>query len=213
MPGSKARLLTVNVVHEILRGPSRYTAIDKRPVAGAVTVGELGLAGDRQCDTRNHGGPDKALYVYASEDAAWWAEELGRDIPPGLFGENLTTSGLDVTGALIGEHWRIGHRSSGVLVEVRMPRTPCANLSARMGLPRFHRRFAEVGCPGAYLKVLTAGSVAADAPIAVEHRPGHGITVGDVARDPTPEQMRRLLESEVDLAEPMRHLAERVSRR
>ena len=77
-----ARLLTVNVVHTIRRGPTRDTAIDKRPVLGPVGVGELGLDGDRQCDTRNHGGPDKALYAYASEDATWWSGELGRDIPP-----------------------------------------------------------------------------------------------------------------------------------
>lgn len=89
------RLLSVNVVHELIRGPTRWTAIDKRPVAGRVDVGQLGLVGDQQCDERHHGGPDKAVYAYASEDAAWWAEELGREIPPGLFGENLTTVGLD----------------------------------------------------------------------------------------------------------------------
>ena len=109
-----AVLLAVNVVHELIRGPTRWTAIDKRPVHGAVQVGVLGLAGDRQCDTRYHGGPDKALYAYAVEDAEWWAAELGREIPPGLFGENLTTRGLDITGASIGGSvrcWsRYGHR-------------------------------------------------------------------------------------------------------
>ncbi|TDW15207.1 hypothetical protein [Kribbella kalugense] len=59
-----ARLLAVNVVHEVIRGPTRWTAIDKRPVRGPVDVGELGLVGDRQCDTRYHGGPDKALGAY-----------------------------------------------------------------------------------------------------------------------------------------------------
>ncbi|WP_350278502.1 MOSC domain-containing protein [Kribbella sp. HUAS MG21] len=157
------RLVAVNVVHELIRGPTRWTAIDKRPVTGAVEVGELGLVGDRQCDTRYHGGPDKALYAYAAEDAEWWAAALGREIPPGLFGENLTTRGLDVTGALIGERWRIG----GILVEVRSPRTPCGNLSGRMEIKRFHQRFARSGRVGVYLKVLTTGSIQAGDPIEV----------------------------------------------
>jgi MOSC domain-containing protein YiiM len=172
----RPRLVAVNIVHEILRGPSRLTAIDKRPVAGPVVVGELGLEGDEQRDTRNHGGPDKALYAYAAEDAEWWTAELGRRITPGLFGENLTTHGLDITHALIGERWRIGNT---VVVEVRMARTPCTNLSARMGIPRFHKRFAAAGRPGAYLKVLATGSIAAGDPITIEHRPADGVAVGD----------------------------------
>jgi MOSC domain-containing protein YiiM len=170
------RLLAVNVVHELLPGPSRMTAIDKRPVAGPVAVGELGLEGDRQCDERHHGGPEQALYAYAAEDAAWWAEELGRPITPGLFGENLTTGGLDITKALIGERWRVG---STVVVEVRSPRTPCTNFSARMGIPRFHKQFAAAGRLGAYLKVLTQGSIAAGDPIEIVYRPRGGVTVGN----------------------------------
>jgi MOSC domain-containing protein YiiM len=175
------RLIAVNVVHEVIRGPSRWTAIDKRPVGGVVEVGELGLVGDRQCDTRYHGGPDKALYAYASEDAAWWAVELGRDIPPGLFGENLTTSGLDITGAVIGERWRIGGPKHGILVEVRSPRTPCGNLSGRMGIHRFHHRFAKTGRVGAYLKVLETGSVREGNRITVVHKPDHGPTIGQLS--------------------------------
>lgn len=186
-----ARLVAVNVVHELIRGPSRWTAIDKRPVTGPVPVGELGLTGDRQCDTRWHGGPDKALYAYAEEDADWWSAELDREIPPGLVGENLTTHGLDITHALIGERWRIGGPKTGVLVEVRLPRDPCGNLSARMGIPKFHRRFRASGRVGTYLKVLSTGSVRAGNRIVVVHRPDHGVTiraasagaqVGDVAR-------------------------------
>jgi MOSC domain-containing protein YiiM len=165
-----ARVVAVNVVHELVRGPTRWTAIDKRPVAGAVEVTELGLVGDRQCDTRYHGGPDKALYAYAAEDAAWWAEELGREIPPGLFGENLTTSGLDLTDA-VGQRWRIGGPVHGILVEVRSPRTPCGNLSGRMGIHRFHHRFAKTGRVGVYLKVLETGSVRAGNRITVLDRP------------------------------------------
>ncbi|WP_433166417.1 MOSC domain-containing protein [Kribbella sp. CA-247076] len=177
-----AQLVAVNVVHELIRGPSRWSAIDKRPVRGPVEVTELGLAGDRQCDTRYHGGPDKALYAYAEEDADWWSAELGREIPPGLFGENLRTRGLDVTGALIGERWRIGGPKNGILVEVRSARTPCGNLSGRMGIHRFHHRFGKTGRVGAYLKVLATGSVRAGNRIVVVHRPDHGMTIGESSR-------------------------------
>lgn len=176
-----AQLLTVNVVHELIRGPTRWTAIDKRPVTGAVAVTELGLAGDEQCDTRYHGGPDKALYAYAEEDADWWSAELDREIPPGQFGENLTTHGLDISGALIGEQWRIGGPKTGILVEVRSPRDPCGNLSARMGIRKFHQRFRDSGRVGAYLKVLSPGSVRAGNRIVVVHRPDHGRTVGEIS--------------------------------
>ncbi|MGW7683454.1 MOSC domain-containing protein [Kribbella sp. NPDC054772] len=173
-----AAVVAVNVVHELIRGPTRRTAIDKRPVDGAVAVGELGLVGDRQCDTRYHGGVDKALYAYAAEDAEWWSAELGREIPPGLFGENLTTRGLDITGALLGERWRIGGTANGILVEVRSARTPCGNLSGRMGIHRFHHRFAKTGRVGAYLKVLETGSVQAGDPIVVVHRPAAAVRLG-----------------------------------
>jgi MOSC domain-containing protein YiiM len=203
----------VNVVHEIWRGPIRDTAIDKRPVQGAVHVGKLGLDGDRQCDTRNHGGTDKALYAYATEDSSWWADELGRDIPPGLFGENLTTQGLDVTGALIGERWRIGDPDCGVLVEVRLPRTPCENLSARMGDPQFHRRFTASRRVGAYLKVLEPGAIAAGDPIEIAFRPDHDLTIGGYFDPPDPYRMRRVLESGIDLAATIRRRAQRQAER
>jgi MOSC domain-containing protein YiiM len=170
----EARVVAVNVVYEVrdlvARGP---TAIDKRPVAGPVLADRLGFAGDRQCG-RGHGGPDKALYAYASEDAAWWAGELALEVHPGLFGENLTTAGLDVCGAHIGEVWQIGGTGAGPVVEVRMPRTPCDNLSARMELPGFHARFAASGRVGALLRVRSPGAVSAGDPVAVVHRPEHG---------------------------------------
>lgn len=203
------RLLTVNVVHTIRPGAGRQTAIDKRPVDGPVAVGELGLEGDRQCDAKHHGGPDKAVYAYASEDAAWWADRLDRDIPPGLIGDNLRTAGLDVTGARIGERWRIGG-PGGVLVEVRMPRTPCENLSLRMGDPDFHKRFVAVGRVGAYLKVVEPGTVAAGDGITIERRPDHELTIGGFFGRLDAALMRRVLDSGVELAEPVRRRANRI---
>jgi MOSC domain-containing protein YiiM len=143
----------VCIVHRIRPGYFGDTAIDKRPVAGPVRVTELGLADDRQVEG-SHGGPDKAVYAYAEEDAAWWSSQVGRARPSGTFGENLRTAGLDVGGALIGERWRI----ADVLLEVRMPRTPCQNLSQRMGIDRFHVRFNATGRVGALLRVRSAVS-------------------------------------------------------
>jgi MOSC domain-containing protein YiiM len=218
MPGGRLgedggmRLLTVNVVEELIPGPkdTGLTAIDKRPQAGRIQVSELGLAGDSVCDTKNHGGPDKALYAYAEEDARWWAADLGRDIPAGLFGENLRTEGLDITGALIGEVWRIGPE---VEVIVRYPRTPCVTFQQRMQLDGWIKRFHREGRPGAYLKVLKTGAVAAGDPIKIVHRPAHEVTVGEIFGVPDPARMRQMLNSGVDLADEMTALAHRVAAR
>lgn len=195
----------VNVVAQVTAGYFGGTAIDKRPVVGPVEIGELGLAGDRQL-SRIHGGRDKAVYAYAVEDADWWAGELGRDIPAGLFGENLRTNGIDVTGALLGERWRIG----GVVLEVRLPRSPCENLSLRMGIDRFHRRFNATGRVGAMLSVVTAGSIEAGDDIVIDERPDHEVTIGLMATGPTAVQMQRLVESGVPLARSVRAQAKRI---
>jgi MOSC domain-containing protein YiiM len=215
-----ARVVAVNVVHELMPGPKEtgLTAIDKRPREGRVEVGELGLAGDTQCDKVHHGGPDQALYVYAREDSDWWMAELQRDIPPGLFGENLDTLGLDVTGALIGERWRIGEGAEAIEVEVRSPRLPCVTFQARMNLPRWQKRFMAGGRPGAYLKVLRTGVIAAGDPITVLHRPDHDVTIGHVftARangGHDPDRMRAMLDSGIDLEPEIRDLARRVASR
>lgn len=202
---TRARVEAVNVVHEVRPGYFHETAIDKRPVTGPVEVTETGLTGDRQMD-RTHGGPDQAVYAYATEDADWWSAELGRPVPPGLFGENLRLCGLDVSGALVGECWRIGD----VLLQVRMPRTPCHNLSLRVGIEGFHVRFNDSGRVGALLKVLEPGTIEAGAAVEVLGRPDHDVTVAVLARGPSAEQMRRLLESKVPLAEKVRARARRL---
>jgi MOSC domain-containing protein YiiM len=139
------------------RGREVTTGLWKRPVQGAVAVGPLGLEGDLHADKRVHGGPQKAVYAYASEDVAWWEEQLGRELGPGFFGENLTLRGVDVSDARAGELWQIG----SVLLAVSEPRRPCWKLATKVGEPRFVKRFAEAGRPGSYLRVLRAGQVAA----------------------------------------------------
>ena len=139
------------------RGRDVPTGLWKRPVAGAVAVGELGLEGDLQADRRVHGGAEKAVYAYAAEDVAWWEEQLGRELGPGFFGENLTLEGVDVSGARRGERWQIG----SVALEVTEPRHPCWKLAAKVGEPGFIKLFTEAGRPGTYLRVLTEGEIVA----------------------------------------------------
>ena len=155
------------------RGPTR-TAIDKQPVEGQVAVHRLGLDGDVQVNQKFHGGEGQALYAYAEEDAAHWAAELDRPLPAGRFGENLRTTGLGLTGAEIGERWRVGT----TLLEVTAPRTPCAKFQAYWGVPRLIKRFTAHGASGAYLRVLEPGEIGAGDPVEVVDRPGHGLTLG-----------------------------------
>ena len=206
---NQARLDAVTVVHRVRPGYFHDTAIDKRPVAGPVQVSATGLDGDQQL-SRAHGGTDRAVYAYANEDAQWWGAALGRDIPPGLFGDNLRTTGLDVNAARIGERWRVG---DGVLLEVRMPRTPCENLSMRMGIDQFHLRFNATGRVGAMLKVLIPGTIRAGDVITVDSRPDHDVTVADLATGPNADQMRELLDSGVPLARRVRDMARRIAQR
>lgn len=212
------RVSAVSVVHEILPAPwgtsARTTAIDKRPVAGPVEVGPLGLAGDVQIDRKHHGGKGKALYAYADEDAGWWASELGREIVPGLFGENLRLSGIDVTGAEIGERWAIG---SEVQVQVTMPRTPCRTFAERMRERAWVKRFTQVNRPGAYLGVIRPGQVRAGDEVRVVFRPGHGITVGHFLRGADPAEMRKLVDAfaalGLELDPDIRRVAEKAIKR
>ncbi|MFN2451862.1 MAG: MOSC domain-containing protein [Candidatus Dormibacteria bacterium] len=173
------RLRSVNVGQvRTLRTAKRQvpSAIVKAPVPGRVAVRGVNLAGDDQADRRYHGGPDQVLYAYAAEDYAWWEAELGRPLAPGTFGENLTVEGIEVSGALIGESWRVGR----VRVQVTGPRIPCFKLAARLGDPLFVKRFLAARRTGAYLRVLEEGDLAADDPVTVLSRPGHGVTVTGV---------------------------------
>lgn len=172
-------------------GKPGRTAIDKRPVDGPVMIGRLGVAGDEQADTANHGGVDQAVYAYAREDLDWWERELGRDLPAGVFGENLTLAGVDVNGALIGERWRLGT----VLLEVTSPRVPCGTFRGWMNEKGWVKRFTQAERTGAYLRVLAEGSVTAGDPVEVDYRPAESITVTESFRafHGDQELMRRLL--------------------
>ena len=134
------------------RGRTVRTAIWKQPVAGRVKVRGVNVDGDDQGDREVHGGVDKALYSYAAEDYEWWGNELGQELAPGTFGDNLTVRGIDVSGAEVGERWRVG----GTLLEVSQPRTPCFKLGIRMGDAGFVERFAAARRFGKFLGVNVA---------------------------------------------------------
>jgi MOSC domain-containing protein YiiM len=169
-------VLSVNVaqIREIPRGGEMVrTGIWKVPVEGRVAVRGVNVEGDEQADRSVHGGPDKAIYAYAREDTDWWEGELGRELPHGAFGENLTLRGVDVTGALIGERWRIGT----VLLEVSEPRFPCWKLGARFEDPKMLKRFSAALRPGAYLRIAEEGELAAGDVVEVVERPDHDLTI------------------------------------
>jgi MOSC domain-containing protein YiiM len=171
------RVLSVNVgVPAVIghrRGRPVMSAIGKAPVDRRVRAEGVNLPGDDQADRRVHGGPDKAIYAYASEDTAWWAAELGRELGPGAFGENLTLAGVDCTQARIGERWRVGE----ALLEVCQPRLPCFKLGLKFGDPQMLKRFAQASRPGAYLRILEEGELGAGDAVELVERPDHDVTI------------------------------------
>lgn len=179
-------LLSVNLgrpqtAPDITDAPGFVTGIDKRPADGPVRVeepgpegvGGSGLAGDVVGDLRHHGGTYQAVYAFAREDLDVWAAELGRDLPNGVFGENLTTAGVDVCGALVGERWRVG---ADLLLEVTSSRIPCRTFAGWLGEQGWVKRFTQAARPGAYLRVIEPGEIRAGDAIRVEHRPDHEVT-------------------------------------
>jgi MOSC domain-containing protein YiiM len=183
VPGSPpiGRLLSVNVARMrliVLNGEPVKTGIYKFPVDERIPLRDNRVGGDRQADPEVHGGYDKAVYAYADEDYEWWAKELEQEIQPGLFGENLTTAGIDVSGALVGERWRIGT----ALLEVSEPRQPCSKFGYKMGDPLIIKRFARALRPGAYLRIIEPGEIGAGDPIEVVSRPEHEVTMALISR-------------------------------
>jgi len=211
------RVTAVNIVHALrpdLRGDLDETAIDKRPADGRVVVrapgdGGVGLAGDQVVDVRHHGGRDQAVYAYAVEDRDWWAAELGRELGPGSFGQNLDVEGLDVTGAVIGERWQVG--ADGLVLEVTSPRVPCTTFQGFMDEQHWVKRFTDHGAPGAYLRVVAEGTVGAGDEVTVLDRPAHGVTIGDVfrVRQTDASRLESLLDQQPDLATALEHAVRR----
>jgi MOSC domain-containing protein YiiM len=181
MATTAGKVLTVSVgaVREFeYDGRPARSAIWKSPVAGRIAARGVNLAGDDQADRKAHGGPDKAVYAYAVEDARWWEQVIGRSLASAEFGENLTSEGIEVNDALVGERWQIGT----TVLEVSEPRIPCWRLGVRMNDKTFPRRFTEAMRPGAYLRIVVEGDVGAGDEIRVVERPDHDLTIRDVFR-------------------------------
>jgi MOSC domain-containing protein YiiM len=192
------------------------TGIDKRPVTGPVEVRDpgpketglgSGIVGDFIGDGRHHGGSEQALYAFAREDLDDWQVRLQRTLPNGFFGENLTTEGIDVNAALLGERWRIGDT---VVVQVTCPRIPCSTFRGWIGEVGWLRTFTVAARPGAYLSVLVPGFIAGGDPIEVIHRPDHDVTVQLTYRATTTarELLPRLRAAGDDLIDELREMVD-----
>ncbi len=178
----KMKLISVNIGKERLMDngrPGETSGIFKTPVDRPVEVTSLGLKDDIIVDHKHHGGPDQAVYVYGGTDYAWWSKELGRDLAPGTFGDNLTISDLESAPCSIGDCLSIG----AVVLQITAPRIPCGTLAARMGDPDFIERFRQAGRPGLYCRVLQEGVVRAGLPVTIEGYQGETVTIREMFRD------------------------------
>ncbi len=175
-----ARVISINITSVVHQGEwtgsEGRTGIDKRSVDGPIEFKNNGLVGDRIIDTNVHGGYDQAVYAYAREDAQWWEKEINEEIPAGRFGENLTTEGIDVNAALVGEQWKIG----SVILEVSQPRIPCRVFAGFWKRATLIKDFTQAGRPGAYLRIIQEGSAQAGDAIEVIYKPDHEISISDL---------------------------------
>ena len=176
------KLISVNIGQEGTVQRKLYrekTGIFKIPTDEAVQINKLGLLGDVIISDTHHGGPDQAVYIYGDADYDWWRNELGRELAPGIFGENLTISGLESATFTIGDILYVGE----VTLQVTAPRIPCKTFSARMEDPQFVKKFRTAERPGLYCRVLKEGKVQAGDLVRVEKYEEESVTLVDVYRD------------------------------
>ena len=191
------KLISVNIGEERAMNngkPSGKTGIFKMPTSDPVQINQLGLEGDIISDKKNHGGPDQAVYVYSTDDYAWWASELDQSLEPGTFGDNLTISGFESGLLNIGDRLNIGD----VVLEVTAARIPCATLAARMADPTFVKRFRKAGRPGLYCRVIVPGSVRTGDQVSLIPHTGDTLNVRAMAelyydRDAGPDLLQQAL--------------------
>lgn len=208
-----ARLLSVNVAADLHAGEkwsgAAGSGIDKRPFDGVRLLAADAVEGDRVMNRVHHGGTWQAVYAYAREDADWWEQQLGIPIGNGRFGENLTTAGLDITNALIGERWRIG----AAVVAVTAPRTPCRVLAGFWGRPGLIKAFTAARRPGAYLRIVEEGPVCADDPIEILDRPAGAASIAQAFACKTGDRTALgVLRATSDLAPDWREWLDTIAR-
>ena len=207
-----ARVLSINITsvvhHGEWTGSEGRTGIDKRSVSGPIEFKNNGVAGDRIIDTNVHGGYDQAVYAYAIEDAQWWEREINEEISAGRFGENLTTEGIDVNAALVGEQWKIG----SVILEVSQPRIPCRVFAGFWKRSTLIKDFTQAGRPGTYLRIIQEGSAQAGDSIEVIFKPDHAISIKDLFLAKSGERSKINEIKEVDqLSSGFKEWAEKIA--
>ena len=206
------RLLSVNVAADLHQGArwtgaQRRSGIDKRPFPGPRMLADDAVQGDSVINRKHHGGPWQAVYAYAREDADWWGDQLRSGLEAGRFGENLTTIGMDITNALIGERWRIG----GATVQVTVPRIPCRVFAGFWGRPDLVKVFTAARRPGTYLRIIEEGTVCAGDVIDVVERPAEAATVAQAFACKTGDRQHlELLSRTTDLAPDWRTWCDRA---
>lgn len=197
------RLLSVNIGRKRQQQRKDYvetTGIYKMPVNGSVEIKSLGIENDAICDRKNHGGPDQALYIYGGADYAWWEQELGRELAPGTFGDNLTISDLESAAFNVGDYLHIGE----VTLQVTAPRIPCGTFATRMGDPQWVKKFRAAERPGLYIRVVKEGIIKAGDPVTVEKYTGETISIlemyrGHYVKDKSEESLQKHLNAPIDI--------------
>lgn len=175
------------------------TGINKRPISDRIIVGALGLVGDAIINTKHHGGPDQAIYLYREEDYRYWSNKLDRQFPPGTFGENITVSGLPVPYLYIGDKLVF----DDLMLEVTAPRIPCSTLAAKMNDKLFAKKFIKAELPGIYCRVLQTGSISKNDRFYIDGYVGDQINTneffGDLLREISKSQIQRYLRLPIDI--------------
>jgi MOSC domain-containing protein YiiM len=195
------KLISINAGKQqtqINKGRTEITGIYKTALQGPVQVTKLGIADDFIGSPKHHGGPDQALYIYGEADYQWWANETGKEMHPGLFGENLTISELESASFNIGDFLYIGE----VTLQVTSPRIPCSTFATRMGNPQWVKKFRAAERPGVYVRVIREGSVSTGEEVRVEKYSGKTISLIEMYRDyyesdKTEATIQKLLEAPV----------------
>lgn len=182
------------------KGREEITGIYKTPLLGSVSITVMGIADDFIGSPKHHGGPDQALYVYGEADYDWWTKETSREMLPGMFGENLTISGLACAGFNIGDYLYIGD----VTLQVTAPRIPCGTFASRMEEPQWVKKFTAAERPGFYVRILREGILTAGQAVQIEKYAGETLSLVEVYRAHYDKQGR-------DAALLRRHLASPLS--
>ena len=196
-------VLSINIGQKRTQQRKDYietTGIYKLPVDEPVEIKSLGIEQDVICDKKNHGGPDQAIYVYGGADYVWWSTELGKELAPGTFGENLTISDLESAQFNIGDYLHIGE----VTLQVTAPRIPCGTFATRMGDPQWVKKFRRAERPGLYCRVIKDGVVKAGEPVSVEKYTGETISLVQMYRDfyvkdLSEEALRQYINAPIDI--------------